>query len=433
MKYVVMAKELRLIFVAVCFSINFIQAIEVEQLCSNEFDYLEKKALSQEILHKAILCDSSEEIKQAVRTGADINFNRDGKHHLLWAVLLKRSNAIKTLLEYEIDTDISYLGKSIIQHAIMLKDFESASRLYKKGFVCNEQECDTITRFLYEELRFAFSAHSPINRIREIISLGANISLLNQVSFKHKILKDGNSKAYPTVIEGLIRDGRNNLLEELLRNRLDPNSINPESGKSLLQYALSVSNINVALLLVKNGADYMYSKNVEECNFQKTVLSEVIFRIKHNYVSIVQGFEFLQELVNLGYEINGDRWSTNALNLILHSGSMSTKDIELLDFFIQHGADPNRVIFTNEIMLDSYTTPLFLAIFNGLCSKEKAYMALEKLLEAGANVNKKAMPVYRNQPERGLDKLEFITPLYFATKFGQSEIVNLLIKYGAEL
>ena len=53
----------------------------------------------QEVLHKAILKDSSEEIREAVQSGANINMAKDGKSPLLFAILRLRYNAIEVLLK----------------------------------------------------------------------------------------------------------------------------------------------------------------------------------------------------------------------------------------------------------------------------------------------------------------------------------------------
>ena len=50
------------------------------------------------MLHNAILNDSSAEIKEAVRLGANINQAKQNKSPLLWAVLLRKAGAVEALL-----------------------------------------------------------------------------------------------------------------------------------------------------------------------------------------------------------------------------------------------------------------------------------------------------------------------------------------------
>ena len=52
----------------------------------------------QEMLHKAILNNSAEEVRNAVLAGADVNNGKDGKLPLLWALLLKCCNAFEALV-----------------------------------------------------------------------------------------------------------------------------------------------------------------------------------------------------------------------------------------------------------------------------------------------------------------------------------------------
>lgn len=53
----------------------------------------------QEILFEGILADSEKEIRKAFQLGVNINQNINGKSPIVWAVLFKRFNAIKCLLD----------------------------------------------------------------------------------------------------------------------------------------------------------------------------------------------------------------------------------------------------------------------------------------------------------------------------------------------
>ncbi len=52
----------------------------------------------QEMLYKAILADSTEEIKQAVENGASVHQDINGKAPLFWAVVLNKTKAVEELL-----------------------------------------------------------------------------------------------------------------------------------------------------------------------------------------------------------------------------------------------------------------------------------------------------------------------------------------------
>lgn len=83
----------------------------------------------QDMLHKAILNNSIEEMRQAINAGADVNRQHNGKSPLFWAVILKRSNTIEYLLECGAKDDVS-----IIQHAVNQQDIKSAVLIAKS---CN--------------------------------------------------------------------------------------------------------------------------------------------------------------------------------------------------------------------------------------------------------------------------------------------------------
>ena len=82
----------------------------------------------QEMLHNAILNDSSAEIKEAVRLGANINETKQNKSPLLWAVLLRKTDAVDALLDLGAKPD-----KTLVQHAIDLQAFRIACILVIRG------------------------------------------------------------------------------------------------------------------------------------------------------------------------------------------------------------------------------------------------------------------------------------------------------------
>lgn len=77
---------------------------------------------AQAMLHNAIINDSAEEINQSVQIGANINQGKDGKSSLMWATLLRKPSAVKTLLELGAEAD-----EKLVQYAIQLFDIKSAA------------------------------------------------------------------------------------------------------------------------------------------------------------------------------------------------------------------------------------------------------------------------------------------------------------------
>ena len=86
----------------------------------------------QDLLHKAILINSAEDIRKAVTAGANVNLGKDNKASVLFALLLKKENAVEALLKCGANTDIIYSGHSLLQQAIKLEDIKSALLIVKK-------------------------------------------------------------------------------------------------------------------------------------------------------------------------------------------------------------------------------------------------------------------------------------------------------------
>ncbi|MFH1644488.1 MAG: hypothetical protein ABIA74_04925 [bacterium] len=82
---------------------------------------------AQEILNKAILNDSGEEIEKAFQMGADINAKKAGMIPFVFALLNKKNKAVETLLKLNAQTD-----QSFIQYAISAKDIKTAFKLEQK-------------------------------------------------------------------------------------------------------------------------------------------------------------------------------------------------------------------------------------------------------------------------------------------------------------
>lgn len=62
-------------------------------------EYL-KKLTPQDMLFNAIINDSPVDIVKAINGGADIKIEKEGKSLLFWALLLKKPEAIKCLIDY---------------------------------------------------------------------------------------------------------------------------------------------------------------------------------------------------------------------------------------------------------------------------------------------------------------------------------------------
>ena len=80
------------------------------------------------MLHDAILNDSLDQVKEAVILGANINQPKEQKLPLLWAVLLRKTDAVEALLDLGAKPD-----KALVQYAISLHASKIACLLVIKG------------------------------------------------------------------------------------------------------------------------------------------------------------------------------------------------------------------------------------------------------------------------------------------------------------
>jgi len=142
----------------------------------------------QEMLHKGILNDSAEEIKNAVALGANVNKPIEEKSPILWAVLLKKSNAVEALLDFGVKTD-----KSTIELALKLNDIKSAVIIAIKGK--HDLDTEYLGRCLFQHCIENNSKIGCLNAILELIKAGANLKYIDSntgMSLKDYILNLSN-------------------------------------------------------------------------------------------------------------------------------------------------------------------------------------------------------------------------------------------------
>lgn len=321
----------------------------------------------QDLLHEAILTNSTQEIMQVVNAGADVNIFKDGKAPLMWATLLKKLNSIEVL-----------------------------------------KKCGAIIPCPKNMLYRAILNDSP-EEIRQAIQAGANV---------REVIKDNK---FPLIWAVLL--GRHKAIEALLENdvkKLDvPYPYHADCARfNYLEQALLLGDIKSALILVKMGADF---SEVNVCGMD--VLQYTIGKIDPMGIEEII-LEFIQELINRGYNINSNAYSdavitqrASAWVSAINSPFCSIKGLEL---FMKNGANPNQIIYQNPYGLS--WTPLLLAI------QKNDLNVVRFLLGAGADINQKAVPV---QTHRSRTPADYQTPLGYARSLNNQEIINLLIKHGA--
>lgn len=222
-----------LLLVSVCFAVALDQTISIKNntnqtiglnLTVPEYTVavitMTKLNSAQEMLHKAILDNSAEGVKKAVANGANVNQGKDGKSPLLWAVILKRSNAVEALLECNSDPKVQYLGHPIIHHSINANDPKSASLLIKYGadFSGNVNGSENVMDYAIR--------NKQIEMIQELINHGWNIhndtdGYVGACSLNAKITNVWRAAIYSRSKE---------VIKLFIKNGANPNQVIYQSG-----------------------------------------------------------------------------------------------------------------------------------------------------------------------------------------------------------
>lgn len=164
----------------------------------------------QDMLHAAILKDSAEEIEQAVQAGANMKDGKDGKSPLLWAVLLKKTTAVETLLR-----NGAIVDKTMVQNAIDLRTFRTACLLAIEGnldaindwyFYDNQRKNRaTLLHVLIMNHDFESAYYLALKRPELIGNVGNYDSLVKEIATKFAI----NSPTATKLLQAIISRGYN--------------------------------------------------------------------------------------------------------------------------------------------------------------------------------------------------------------------------------
>lgn len=135
----------------------------------------------EDTLHIGILNDSPEEIRYAIENGANIHRGKNGKPPILYAVLLKKSNAVQELLTLGADANFCYAGLTLVQQAVKLGDINSGIFLIRNGgkfFSVNSNNRSVMDYALdfVEYPPFPYSVEDALLLVEELILHGYNIN-----------------------------------------------------------------------------------------------------------------------------------------------------------------------------------------------------------------------------------------------------------------
>jgi len=259
-----------------------------------------------------------------------------------------------------------------------------------------------------------------LNAIEVLKKCGAIVPVLKNIMYR-AILNDSSEAIRYAVNAGAkpgealsiaISFARYEAIEALL-------GCGAESSIGAALQSMKMGDIKSALLLLK-----MVSVNIHTARelkewryYQQDIFRYMVTEIDPMWIKDIF-LDFLQALIDHGYDINTTSFHTSAWASALKSPYFS---IELLELLMRNGANPNQLI---EDSSHGTFTPLLIAI------QENNIKAAEYLIGAGAAINKPTNLVYNGHNTPTLH-----TPLFYARTIGKwvdnHDMITLLVKHGA--
>lgn len=381
--------KIKLLSIILCFGV--MQASEKTQVINNSdaevhVDYdvpihsradvgikpLKSQQELQDLLHEAIISNSTQRIMQVVRAGADVNLFKDGKAPLMWATILKKMNSVEVLKKCGA---IIPCPKNMLYRAILNDSYEGVKSAIQAG----------------AEVSQKIGPHTTnTNNTKEPVVWA--------VMFAH-------SAALKALLECGARGDKGRIYSPFRGHE----SLTPISA------ALMLGDIKSALILLKHSNENASKILINGCD-----PFEYVARIDPSQVKDLI-LEFLQELINRGYDINSSCAHSgcgisggeishykSAWASVLASPFCS---VEVLGLLVKNGANPNQQI-------NGGYTPLHMAIQNNNIK------AVKFLLNAGVDLSKKANVAQG----RGTIKANPLTPLDYARSLAQKNVENRVIR-----
>lgn len=440
---------------------------------NNIFDFREQNTF----LHFACICNNSKLVEFLVTNGADFNLqNADGNTPLHIAYIVKNDEIINILLKSNPNIEIKNKeGKSPLS---IKKDNEEKEKIFESccEYFLNHSESNSNTESKDEkELEGFRDKEKEIDEFQELIKSANDINLeKDKTTILHLACKYQNIY----VVEFLIKQGAN---------------VNPQNseGNTPLHIACQLNNIILVGLLINSGANpNIKNKNDKTPGELITKNSnEITAALKANFFELYRKllkkdgnseFESFAEIIkkqginavepekgdailhiackekNIGVvkfllnqkEINVNLQNANG-NTPLHI-ACTLQNFELVCILIDKGANLN---LTNNFS----KSPLLIACSN--ISGDIGFQIIEFLLNKNANPHlkdykgniflhllcglpekyaAKAQEIISNLLNKNLDLINYKnqarkTPLHIACESKNISIIDLLIKFGADL
>ena len=223
----------------------------------------------------------------------------------------------------------------------------------------------SLNRKLFEAIK-----NGQVDKMRRLIKRGAELNSQNEL---------GQSPLSWAIDKNQI---------EIVRVLLTEYNLNSKMINNALFDAVYLGDIDIAKLLIENGADINTQKEFSDTPLHKAVREK--------------NFDLVKLLIEYGADVN---MQNHLGDTPLHRAVESAR-VDLVKLLIENGADVN-------IKDNAGWTPLHMAALNGY------YDVAKLLIENGANVNIKGNTGW--------------TPLHWAAYWNHINITKLLIEYGADV
>lgn len=206
------------------------------------------------ILLKAILSDKTEEIKSALQTL--FNKGLDRRAPLLFAVLLKKSKAIETLLEYGVKIDASILWavvKNVIDPAIAYIVVKNTEDEILSPYI--DAFMKIAVKYSIQSSSSATEKYFALELIQEIINRGYDVNKVwSLIELPYSFRNELNIDAMITLFELLVKNGAD-------PDYVFEQEINPGDSWTPLMAATLYGNERIIEALLNLGADINKSAN----------------------------------------------------------------------------------------------------------------------------------------------------------------------------
>jgi len=310
-------------------------------------------------------------VQYGIQHNIDMNtIDRNGNTPLTLAYRLNYHNIFKFLIKYLDINRTDLNGNNILYYAILKEDVETMRSLVGNGVDVNSK--------------------NKLGKSNMDLIITEGYTFLNTLlNYSHSILLNiPNSQGeipLMTIIKinTFTNEEKEDMVEKLIRRGSDVNFIDNKGNTSLV-YAIQGKSLSLVNLLVKNDANINYLIPSSD----QTILM---------YAIDVGNIDIIQLLVEYGADINfKNSKGCSVLEMIFEK-----EKLKIFEYFVKY--DINN--FTSEVI-------------NNLISKERLDL-LKILIENNFNINLK---------DENDD-----TPLVYAFKNRQPEIVKYLIENGADV